>query len=721
MNVELNSSGVPIPFVLYAEDTADNKSILNLVSDVNRALRVPTVKGGAITAFNPASNVTFQVGVNGSAAEAVTVLAADTATNTKISELVLDINKALETAGLAGIVTAKSVVLNETTGEARVRFDGNTNSVSTLQITATAGNAFGLPTDTTATRLTGQVVADSLGTKLIVSAVDSFTKSGTAVPTFVLASDASFDVQVTRTGESPVNETVTVEQSDTDSNTRIEHLVADLNSALSGLFDGALRAEVSGSAILLRAFGDGVTGFEITAGSPALGLSLVSDTPNPVTDLQLSAASGVPELGLAALGSGPISGDSVDFVIYVSNPTLPATPPHPYKVTLDGATTVQDIIDKIAADTGGDVTASINEGGTGLKLVDSTFVGVTLDDLGNLVTNPNAAKFMIVAVNGSAAAVGLGIAGLDSLNEASLDGRIDGRQLSGVKLTDRFFIENAAISADLTISTPQLNDAGVVFDTDGDSVTDDGIDAGASFGFVGIELTGGGSLTGKISTGLKDPKTGADDNRISLTEFIDGLDDFSSLVEAPSLTGSGAISLEVDVTGVPFITLPSNAKIYINVLNLGDMFSTTPIAPEINFNPTGLDDLLSFDNVDFSFASIIDALIMLSDFLGEFEAFDSVLSEPIPLINTSVNDILSFADDLSDALDDAQSNPAGTLQLLDTGATTIASGCPFCMTMLTDGLKDQEKEAEIGQRDIAEILADAIELNEVEQTPVAAQ
>ncbi|MFA9412368.1 MAG: (Fe-S)-binding protein, partial [Deltaproteobacteria bacterium] len=66
-------------------------------------------------------------------------------------------------------------------------------------------------------------------------------------------------------------------------------------------------------------------------------------------------------------------------------------------------------------------------------------------------------------------------------------------------------------------------------------------------------------------------------------------------------------------------------------------------------------------------------------------------------------------------------NNKRTLQLLETGATTIASGCPFCMTMLTDGLKDQEKEAEIGQRDIAEILADAIELDELEQTPVAAE
>ena len=66
-------------------------------------------------------------------------------------------------------------------------------------------------------------------------------------------------------------------------------------------------------------------------------------------------------------------------------------------------------------------------------------------------------------------------------------------------------------------------------------------------------------------------------------------------------------------------------------------------------------------------------------------------------------------------------NNKRTLQLLDTGATTIASGCPFCMTMLTDGLKDEEKEDTIAQRDIAEILADAIELDEVETTPVAAE
>jgi Fe-S oxidoreductase len=50
-------------------------------------------------------------------------------------------------------------------------------------------------------------------------------------------------------------------------------------------------------------------------------------------------------------------------------------------------------------------------------------------------------------------------------------------------------------------------------------------------------------------------------------------------------------------------------------------------------------------------------------------------------------------------------NKKRTLQLLDTGAKTIASACPFCMTMLTDGLKALEKEDAIKQLDVSELLA----------------
>jgi Fe-S oxidoreductase len=45
------------------------------------------------------------------------------------------------------------------------------------------------------------------------------------------------------------------------------------------------------------------------------------------------------------------------------------------------------------------------------------------------------------------------------------------------------------------------------------------------------------------------------------------------------------------------------------------------------------------------------------------------------------------------------------LQLLDTGATTIASACPFCMTMLSDGIKSQSKEETVQNLDVVELLA----------------
>jgi Fe-S oxidoreductase len=49
-------------------------------------------------------------------------------------------------------------------------------------------------------------------------------------------------------------------------------------------------------------------------------------------------------------------------------------------------------------------------------------------------------------------------------------------------------------------------------------------------------------------------------------------------------------------------------------------------------------------------------------------------------------------------------NVKRTLQLVDTGAKTLASACPFCMTMLTDGLKSENLEDKIRQMDVAELL-----------------
>jgi Fe-S oxidoreductase len=52
-------------------------------------------------------------------------------------------------------------------------------------------------------------------------------------------------------------------------------------------------------------------------------------------------------------------------------------------------------------------------------------------------------------------------------------------------------------------------------------------------------------------------------------------------------------------------------------------------------------------------------------------------------------------------------NVKRTKQLMETGAEVIASACPFCMTMLTDGVKAESKESEVENLDIVELLGRA--------------
>ena len=50
-------------------------------------------------------------------------------------------------------------------------------------------------------------------------------------------------------------------------------------------------------------------------------------------------------------------------------------------------------------------------------------------------------------------------------------------------------------------------------------------------------------------------------------------------------------------------------------------------------------------------------------------------------------------------------NIARTEEALETEATIVAAACPFCNTMLTDGVKSKDKQVEIKVFDIAELLA----------------
>jgi Fe-S oxidoreductase len=46
-----------------------------------------------------------------------------------------------------------------------------------------------------------------------------------------------------------------------------------------------------------------------------------------------------------------------------------------------------------------------------------------------------------------------------------------------------------------------------------------------------------------------------------------------------------------------------------------------------------------------------------------------------------------------------------TEQALDTNTEVIAAGCPFCNTMLHDGVKNKEKESKVAVMDVAQLLA----------------
>ena len=55
-------------------------------------------------------------------------------------------------------------------------------------------------------------------------------------------------------------------------------------------------------------------------------------------------------------------------------------------------------------------------------------------------------------------------------------------------------------------------------------------------------------------------------------------------------------------------------------------------------------------------------------------------------------------------------NHERTEDALATQPQVVATGCPFCNTMMTDGVKHAEREQDIDVKDIAELIAQASDL-----------
>ncbi|MBW2292071.1 MAG: hypothetical protein JRG94_07130, partial [Deltaproteobacteria bacterium] len=85
--------------------------------------------------------------------------------------------------------------------------------------------------------------------------------------------------------------------------------------------------------------------------------------------------------------------------------------------------------------------------------------------------------------------------------------------------------------------------------------------------------------------------------------------------------------------------------------------------PRTQIDTPDLGNLLDFENI--SFLDIVRGLQLASDFLDQFEVF-GFLSDPIPVINVSFNDLLDFAEEFAVAVEEIQRDPSGSLQTLET-------------------------------------------------------
>lgn len=56
---------------------------------------------------------------------------------------------------------------------------------------------------------------------------------------------------------------------------------------------------------------------------------------------------------------------------------------------------------------------------------------------------------------------------------------------------------------------------------------------------------------------------------------------------------------------------------------------------------------------------------------------------------------------------DKDINIERTEEILSTGAKTVAVACPFCMVMISDGIKNKDKENEVVVKDLAELIAES--------------
>ncbi len=400
---------------------------------------------------------------------------------------------------------------------------------------------------------------------------------------------------------------------DVDYDSANRELTLDINyveafEALSAQF--GLDFDLAGLALLTTAseltlaptiHGELTLGFELTP--------LGDGTPPLTADAPLDSLNG-------AMGV-PIDPDQPDLKVQLRDGAL-------FEVDLAGADTIADVLDVLNQASPGNLAARINDAETGLLLEDRT--------------DTHSVDFSIAGINGSLAAISLGIAATDDDG----DGVIHGLALHGDSFSDHVFISEPRISGDVLFSGS--------------------IDASASFGFVGVDITGGAivDVEGAPSSLNVDVTfaTAAGDpiERLTLSEVFDTLTDIEdSLVARADLSGAIGLALPLALSGGIGTLVAADARFEV-------------MLDDLSVTSQGLDDLADFK--DLTFTDFLDGLRRGLDLVANLET--DAISGPggsshsfdieIPVLDINLADVVGFAKTLDTFLDNLEQTGAGNLR-----------------------------------------------------------
>jgi len=517
----------------------------------------------------------------------VTITSASTSTNMTAADLAADINDALVKAReiVGGSVSSSYTDISYQISAADVGNKIKLESTASFTVTTTdndtARKEIGFAASASGTSVTT--------TKDLSSQVGALSGDPSTLDT------ATFDIVVDGTTYN-----ISLDVSETVYNRTIVDLINDLNKAIVAAGCTVVTVTSQGQQLVFTAV-DASTSFSIE-----------------------NANTAAQQMGLN--GTTLVSNDA-DFIIHVSSGT-----PSSFSIYLDGLDLDSDddgsddlggIKAAIEAQTSGKVTVEFNEALNGLRLVETGF-------------NAAGSDFKVTGVNASPAALSLGILKSDVMPNSTekKDGKIEGGPLGGTTLADRMFLQNANLTAGISLNT-----------------TD--VEATAQFGIVSIKLSGTPNLSANMTALLKDPNS---DGIITLTELKTALGtggDPSSVIAAPAITGTSNTTFNVTVN--PAVLSLAGGSVSVNIADVAN--------PVPSVNIAGLNDRLE------KFASlgmddILASLDTLIGFLKELETFQ-IMGYELPLINRSMSDIVGYASKFEAALANFKSNPAATLQQLE--------------------------------------------------------